>query len=77
MSLTALMAKKWLSENEVRFRHAMMDSDEIALSAFFAGYEAAQQEAASDGAKCAACGSLKLVPAVHCQDCGYSLPPRA
>ena len=39
--------------------------------------EAAQQEATSDGAKCAACGSLNLVPAVHCQDCGYSLPPRA
>lgn len=39
--------------------------------------KAAQQEATSDGAKCAACGSLNLVPAIHCQDCGYSLPPRA
>lgn len=36
------LAEKWLSENERRFHCAQMNSDEIALSAFVAGFEAAQ-----------------------------------
>jgi len=42
------LAKKWLSENERRFFCGHFDSDEIALSAFCAGYRAAQPVTPAD-----------------------------
>jgi len=36
------LARKWLAENERRHYSAQMNSDEIAVSAFCAGYNAAQ-----------------------------------
>ena len=44
MKMNAIKVNKWLRENRRRFQTGMMDEEEIAVAAFIAGYEAANQE---------------------------------
>uniref|UniRef100_A0A6H1ZAI8 Uncharacterized protein n=1 Tax=viral metagenome TaxID=1070528 RepID=A0A6H1ZAI8_9ZZZZ len=53
--------QKWYAENERRFQTCMMNEEDIAAAAWYAGFEAAQHRAQRTGGDCQmGCGVAPL-----------------
>lgn len=68
------LIEAYLASRKKQF--ARLGKEGVARVAYLAGYLAAQQQLAPDGAYCPACHSLNAFYAVVCVDCGAHTSPR-